>query len=295
LWVIDLQLPRGLLLRGSGATSAWHLFDAVVDGKLMMRIGRFGVQLALGAALAFGATGAQATTVITDNPFSLFNATGTSAARLTEWFGKGSLTLTSIFDSSLYEDKIWRETNTRVATSPDVINAAVAGKGPTFTTLRASDRSGRTYLIGWYNPINGVTRFGGNAGETARDAFIFNFRTDVVMRPIHDPLAPDEEIVSNVRAGFNIFIYDNTLRSLYSISDGIYGNSSNTGFILADNIPNDIGGRDYGWNNLEVYSISVDALAAVPEPATWTTMLIGFGLIGGVVRSSRRRTMATCA
>ncbi len=30
-------------------------------------------------------------------------------------------------------------------------------------------------------------------------------------------------------------------------------------------------------------------LAAVPEPATWLTMLLGFGLIGGTLRLARRR------
>lgn len=31
---------------------------------------------------------------------------------------------------------------------------------------------------------------------------------------------------------------------------------------------------------------------AVPEPATWLTMLLGFGVVGGVIRSSRRRNRA---
>lgn len=30
---------------------------------------------------------------------------------------------------------------------------------------------------------------------------------------------------------------------------------------------------------------------AVPEPATWMTMLLGFGLVGGIVRSIRRRAL----
>jgi hypothetical protein len=32
------------------------------------------------------------------------------------------------------------------------------------------------------------------------------------------------------------------------------------------------------------------AAATVPEPATWGLMLVGFGGIGGLLRSSRRRT-----
>ncbi len=34
-------------------------------------------------------------------------------------------------------------------------------------------------------------------------------------------------------------------------------------------------------------------LPAVPEPATWAMMLLGFGGIGGVLRASRRRAIAT--
>ena len=34
---------------------------------------------------------------------------------------------------------------------------------------------------------------------------------------------------------------------------------------------------------------------AVPEPATWLTMLLGFGFAGGVIRSSKRRNLAARA
>jgi hypothetical protein len=35
--------------------------------------------------------------------------------------------------------------------------------------------------------------------------------------------------------------------------------------------------------------------AAVPEPATWGMMILGFGLVGGVIRSTRRRQGAVLA
>ena len=35
------------------------------------------------------------------------------------------------------------------------------------------------------------------------------------------------------------------------------------------------------------------SIAGVPEPATWAFLLLGFGAIGGSMRSSRRRTLAT--
>ncbi|MBL9070670.1 MAG: PEPxxWA-CTERM sorting domain-containing protein [Sphingopyxis sp.] len=46
--------------------------------------------------------------------------------------------------------------------------------------------------------------------------------------------------------------------------------------------------------SFRVTSISVEN-AAVPEPATWATMLLGFGLIGGAMRYRRRKPSVTVA
>jgi hypothetical protein len=32
-------------------------------------------------------------------------------------------------------------------------------------------------------------------------------------------------------------------------------------------------------------------LSAVPEPATWAMMILGFGLVGGVMRRRQRQTV----
>jgi hypothetical protein len=39
-------------------------------------------------------------------------------------------------------------------------------------------------------------------------------------------------------------------------------------------------------------NVSVQGLAAVPEPATWMMLLLGFGMVGSVMRSRRRRVSA---
>ena len=52
---------------------------------------------------------------------------------------------------------------------------------------------------------------------------------------------------------------------------------------LLDNIRLDVTSR-----------ITPSAIAAVPEPATWATMLLGFGLIGGAMRRSRSHEVARC-
>lgn len=40
------------------------------------------------------------------------------------------------------------------------------------------------------------------------------------------------------------------------------------------------------------YNFSFSAVSAVPEPSTWALMLLGFGLVGGAMRSKRRQKFA---
>lgn len=46
--------------------------------------------------------------------------------------------------------------------------------------------------------------------------------------------------------------------------------------------------------NFRTFTLT-DAIAAVPEPATWAMMLIGFGMIGFSMRRARRKTNAVLA
>jgi hypothetical protein len=46
----------------------------------------------------------------------------------------------------------------------------------------------------------------------------------------------------------------------------------------------------YGYDRLVLDSVTINAaISAVPEPATWAMMIVGFGAVGSMVRSSRRR------
>jgi hypothetical protein len=42
-------------------------------------------------------------------------------------------------------------------------------------------------------------------------------------------------------------------------------------------------------------TVNFNVIGAVPEPATWAMMTLGFGIVGGALRSSRRRTRVTFA
>ena len=45
------------------------------------------------------------------------------------------------------------------------------------------------------------------------------------------------------------------------------------------------------FQNFTYNTVRVDG--AVPEPATWAMMIIGFGMIGGTMRSAKRRRKLT--
>ncbi len=45
----------------------------------------------------------------------------------------------------------------------------------------------------------------------------------------------------------------------------------------------------------EFDNIAATLISAVPEPATWTMMILGFGFVGFMMRSNRRKTVALAA
>ena len=66
---------------------------------------------------------------------------------------------------------------------------------------------------------------------------------------------------------------------------GGYQTVSPSGFLNVDRIVFDGVG---GGGGFELDNISLAAASAVPEPATWAMMLLGFGLIGSSLRTRRR-------
>jgi hypothetical protein len=64
---------------------------------------------------------------------------------------------------------------------------------------------------------------------------------------------------------------------------GLEGSFKPTGYIATNN-------ADLSWR-----ISGATIAAAVPEPATWGMMILGFGLVGGMIRSARRRQGAVLA
>jgi hypothetical protein len=67
---------------------------------------------------------------------------------------------------------------------------------------------------------------------------------------------------------------------------GFVSTSGLTGVTLAAVQPS---GSTYLWPTADNLTLGGQVLSAVPEPATWAMMIIGFGAVGSMVRTSRRR------
>ena len=83
--------------------------------------------------------------------------------------------------------------------------------------------------------------------------------------------------------------------------DGKLASINSYGLTFGANFGDFGGGLNSGWGEFSgyvpvfIHTDFINASVAVPEPATWAMMIVGFGLAGTAVRRSRRQTMATLA
>lgn len=129
------------------------------------------------------------------------------------------------------------------------------------------------------------------ANIPAADAFKFNFG-DITFTLADDPNA----MIQYNKGKFNGFFFNTTFNFeganyLFQLNGGTltvvseanpYGSPVMSGYV---NIGNG------NLTNVTPYSVPGPVNGAVPEPATWAMMLMGFGLVGGAMRTRRRTTV----
>lgn len=69
---------------------------------------------------------------------------------------------------------------------------------------------------------------------------------------------------------------------------GFVSTSGVTGMTLAAIQPNN---STFLWPTADNLTLGGQVVSAVPEPATWAMMIVGFGAVGSMVRTSRRRNV----
>ena len=166
-------------------------------------------------------------------------------------------------------------------------SGAGPGQGNTFSTPLSNGE-------GAYSPSNFLLSSGpgsliftfasavAGVGFTTIDLFNPNSFNDVSLSVFSGANGTGTLLGSTTAADFN-FQANNT----YFM--GFFSGSENIGsFVLS----NPAGAGDvFGVDN--IVSAKLSSVAAVPEPATWAMMLLGFGFVGGALRSAKRRQNVT--
>jgi hypothetical protein len=195
------------------------------------RVLKKGLELAAGAALAFGATQASAAELVQNGGFETGNFAG--------WTQSGNTGSTTV--------------------------SSLAGNASTFGA-----RLGPVGSIGTLTQMLNTV-----ANQTYTISFdLRNLRADAFNS--FQVLFGGVQIYASGAGGFP---------ASYLTFNGFTGTSTGAQTALVFNFR-----QDPSYYLLD--NVSVQGLAAVPEPATWMMLLLGFGMVGSVMRSRRRRVSA---
>ncbi|CAM2824584.1 PEP_CTERM-anchored TLD domain-containing protein [Janthinobacterium lividum] len=202
-------------------------------------------------------------------------------AQLETWLGEGNLALTNIYSKAAGD------------TSLD-FHKASDGKGRTFSVMEATNSSGKTWLVGGYNPQSWSSTDGMHVtmDDSQRTAFLFNLTAGFRLQQLPqyfngDGIGKDQT--------YNQSNYGPTFgygHDLYVPQDLTHGGSS---FLYTYNYPGQsltglslLDGSTWHGNDVTFGAIQVFAISAVPEPATYGLLLAGLLVL--LVRQRGRAT-----
>jgi hypothetical protein len=201
--------------------------------------------------------------------------------QLETWLGEGRLALTNIYSKATGD------------TSLD-FHKASDGKGRTFSVMEATNSSGKTWLVGGYNPQSWSSTDGMHVTmpDSARTGFLFNLTSGLMLPQLKQYFNGDEIGKDQTYNDSNFGPTFGYGHDLYVPQDLTHGGSSflytynfrgqpSTGISLLDGSAGH--GNDVTFGAIQVFSIS-----AVPEPATYALLLAGLLVL--LVRQRRRAT-----
>ncbi|MDX2209878.1 MAG: PEPxxWA-CTERM sorting domain-containing protein [Sphingopyxis sp.] len=157
------------------------------------------------------------------------------------------------------------------AANTGVLRAIFVGKDAAHTSLLG-------VLVG------GIDRGTGLNNQTATFGQVYNYGAITAGQTI-------EYYIFNTTTGQKYFLdksknpgnVQHFWRANYSGTD--FGYAVTGGYYSGEDLPK---GGDFDYNDMSWVSTT----GAVPEPATWAMMIMGFGLIGGALRSAKGRQTA---
>jgi len=204
-------------------------------------------------------------------------------AQLETWLGEGRLALTNIYSKAAGD------------TSLD-FHKASDGKGRTFSVMEATNSSGKTWLVGGYNPQSWSSTDGMHVTmeDSERTAFLFNLTAGFMLPQLKQYFSGDgvgkDQTFNGAKAGptfgvgHDLYVPENLTNggSSYLYTYNHYGQPT-MGYSLLDGSV--WKGADITYGAIQVFSIS-----AIPEPVTYALLLAGLGVLGVVRR--RKRALA---